>query len=66
MIVRRPRASVANAPVYCLSYTAVAVIFLPWASVPLVVTVRDFPSAATTTRPVDVKAVALWVAGARD
>jgi hypothetical protein len=34
---------------YCLSYTAVLSYFLPCASVPLVVTVRLLPSAATTT-----------------
>ncbi|SRR6266851_1174789 len=34
---------------YCLSYTAVLLYFLPCASVPLIVTVRLLPSAATTT-----------------
>ena len=38
--------------VYCLSYTAVLVNFLPFASVPLECTVRLLPSAATTTRAV--------------
>ena len=33
---------------YCLSYTAVFLNFLPFASVPLVVTVRLLPSADTT------------------
>ena len=35
---------------YCLSYTAVLVYFLPCESVPLIVTVRLFPSAETTAR----------------
>jgi hypothetical protein len=34
---------------YCLSYTTVLLYFLPCASVPLTVTVRLLPSAATTT-----------------
>src|SRR5262245_52096816 len=40
--------------VHCLSYTAVLFTFLPFGSVPLVVTVRLLPSAETTTRPVTV------------
>src|SRR5579864_7971848 len=37
--------------VYCLSYTAVLWNFLPFESVPLVVTVRVLPSAETAMRP---------------
>src|SRR5438093_346658 len=40
--------------IHCLSYTAVLVNFLPVGSVPLTVTVRLLPSAATTTRPLVV------------
>src|SRR5438093_3083915 len=40
--------------IHCLSYTAVLANFLPFESVPLTVTVRLLPSAATTTRPVMV------------
>src|SRR5437899_1641097 len=36
---------------YCLSYTALLLIFLPFGSVPRVVTVRLLPSADTTIRP---------------
>ena len=39
---------------YCWSYTAVLLRFLPWASVPRVVTVRLFPSSDTTILPVVV------------
>ncbi len=39
---------------YCLSYTAVLLTFLPFASVPLKVTVRLLPSAETTTLPLIV------------
>lgn len=39
---------------YCLSYIATFVTFLPWASVAVVVTVRDLPSFETTMRPVSV------------
>ena len=39
---------------YCLSYTPVLLIFFPPASVAVVVTVRVFPSADMTTRPVMV------------
>src|ERR1700757_3163740 len=39
---------------YCLSYTAVLVTFFPFASVPVVVTVRLLPSAETAMRPVIV------------
>ena len=48
------RGSTRRAPVrgYCLSYTAVFENFLPVESVPVVVIVRVFPSAATTMRPV--------------
>jgi len=42
---------------YCWSYTAVLVNFLPWASVPRVVTVRLFPSSDTTILPVIVTIV---------
>lgn len=37
---------------YCFSYTAVLVILLPFASVPLAVTVRVLPSADRTMRAV--------------
>src|SRR5262249_44582096 len=39
---------------YCLSKKAMLEIFLPFASVPLVVTVRLLPSAATAMRPLMV------------
>jgi len=39
---------------YCLSYTAVLVYFLPFESVPVMVTVRVLPSADTTPRPLIV------------
>ena len=39
---------------YCLSYTVVLLILLPFASVPVVVTVRLLPSAAKTIRPLMV------------
>ena len=39
---------------YCLSYTAVLVNFLPFESVPVMVTVRVLPSADTTARPLIV------------
>jgi hypothetical protein len=39
---------------YCLSYTAVLLIFLPCGSVPLVVTVRVLLSGDTTMRPLVV------------
>src|SRR5256885_10826297 len=39
---------------YCLSYTAMLLIFLPFESVPVTVTVRLLPSADTTIRPVAV------------
>jgi hypothetical protein len=39
---------------YCFSYTAVLLTLLPFASVPLVVTVRLLPSADTVIRPVIV------------
>ena len=39
---------------YCLSYTAVLVNFLPFGSVPVMVTVRVLPSADTTARPLIV------------
>ena len=40
--------------VYCWSYTAVLLYFLPWASVPCEVTVRLLPSSDTTILPVVV------------
>ena len=39
---------------YCFSYTAVLLILLPFASVPLAVTVRVLPSADRTMRAVVV------------
>jgi len=39
---------------HCLSYTAVELTFLPFASVAVVVTVRILPFVETTTRPVNV------------
>ena len=45
------------ASVYCWSYTAVLVYFLPWASVPCEVTVRLLPSSDTTILPVVVTVV---------
>ncbi len=39
---------------YCLSYTEVLLNFLPFESVPAMVTVRILPSADTTPRPVIV------------
>src|SRR5215831_4035165 len=41
-------------PVYCLSYTALFLGLLPSSPVSPVVTIRDLPSADTTTRPVTV------------
>ncbi len=49
-----PRLVLMNHKVYCLSYTSVLVNFLPWASVPLEVTVRLLPSSDTTILPVVV------------
>lgn len=40
--------------IYCLSYTAVLLTFLPCASVPVVLTVRVLPSAETDMRPLTV------------
>ena len=45
---------VIGAALYCLSYTAVLVNFLPLESVPVRVTVRVLPSADTTPRPLIV------------
>ena len=39
---------------YCLSYTEVLVNFLPFESLPAMVTVRVLPSAEMTPRPVIV------------
>src|SRR5215470_7081873 len=39
---------------YCLSYTAVLLVFIPFASVPCIVTVRVFPSADRTMRPLSM------------
>ena len=47
-------AGVEKDDLYCLSYTAVLLYFLPLASVPLTATVRLLPSAATTTWAVRV------------
>jgi len=47
-------ASVSGGCLYCLSYTAVLVNFVPFESVPVMVTVRVLPSADTTPRPLIV------------
>src|SRR4029077_14881336 len=44
----------ARPPVYCLSYPALFLGLLPYVAASPVVTIRDLPSADTTTRPVTV------------
>jgi hypothetical protein len=40
---------------YCLSYTAMLMTFLPFESIPRIVTVRLFPSVDTSMRPLAVR-----------